>query len=256
MRFDFTFISTFLFASAVLADHSHDTCSSQILDVVEKRTSATSNSVKFVSTTAGAVLKATTPTFLTVTGSISVPFIWSKNNKSGVSIWVGIDGDPETHCNAVFAAGIVCTIDSDGPVYKAAAYWFSNNSSLIDFPNFDISHGDLVTVTVVVSDQNTGYATVQNLGNGTSKNITRTLNFTAQPPLCQLSAGWVVEKMPGRDLAHFGFVPILQPMAYGQGQEEFTAGGSSVYDMTTDDGLPLTVVEAYGDLIRITEKCV
>ncbi|KAG6380629.1 hypothetical protein JVT61DRAFT_4995 [Boletus reticuloceps] len=251
MRFDFTLISTFLFASAVLADHSREHRSSQFLDVVEKRTSVTSDPVKVVvSEFAGAILNATTPTFHTITGSISVPVIWGQNG-SGVSILVGLDGGPDTHCGAVFAAGVICTIDIDTPVYTgkavlnhvsticltcllclriAAVYWLPG--PLIEFTNFEVSYGDLVNVTVSVSDQNTGYATIQNL----SKKIALTQPFSAQSPLCQRSAGWIVGKMANRDRAHFGFVPFSQPMAYGQGQEEFTAGGSLVYDMTTDDG--------------------
>ncbi|KAF8131495.1 peptidase A4 family-domain-containing protein [Boletus edulis] len=251
MRFDFTLISTFLFASAVLADHSREDRSSQLFDVVEKRTSAISDSVQVASNIAGAVLKSIVayPTYYNVTGVIVVPSILGQTG-DGVSIWVGLDVDPSgTECGTTFRVGLICTMDSSGPLYTVAGQWLFEKTT--SFTNVEVSALDVVQVTIgVSSDRTTGYATVENL---TKKSI-QTVQFNVINPLCLQSAGWIVEKMDNRTLANFTFVLFASPTAYSD--KELNAGGSLVYDITREDGQALTVVQAYGDMIAVTQNYV
>ncbi|KAF8131513.1 peptidase A4 family-domain-containing protein [Boletus edulis] len=228
MRFNFTLISAFSFASAVLADRSleHRSESSQ-LNIVEKRTNATLDSRDVMyENWAGATVNQTVPTFVTVTGTFEVPQILGPAG-SGVGIWVGMDiGSVQPEC-ALFSAGVMYQMyaPSFGPSYKAVAQWLPDLEPQ-EFTDIKVSPGDLITVTVTVaSDQTTGNATVEN------QVTAQTLEFHNQVALCQLSAGWIVSKVGVSTLANFDVVSFRQPLALGDHQNFFRPTGDVIFEI-------------------------
>ncbi|KAG6380647.1 concanavalin A-like lectin/glucanase domain-containing protein [Boletus reticuloceps] len=222
MRFNFTLISAFLFASAVLADRGLEHRSSQ-LNIVEKRTNATSDSGEVIYTEwAGAGLTQSVPSFRAISGTFKVPQI-SGPTGSGVGIWVGIDG--------------------------AVAEWSPKGG--IEFTDIKVSPGDLITVTVTVnSDQTTGNATVENFKHGTNQMTVQTLEFSNQPALCQLSAEWIVSKVGNLDLANFDVVSFRKPLAFGPDDQTFTPAGSVISEIP-ENGKSVTAIYADENVVAI-----
>ncbi|KAF8131511.1 concanavalin A-like lectin/glucanase domain-containing protein [Boletus edulis] len=215
MRLNFTLISTFLFASAVLADRGLEHRSSQLN--IQKRNTSDYNGINW----AGAVSNQSVPTFWAISSTFKAPHV-SGPTESAVGIWVGIDGFYETKCGATFLAGVGYIMTNDKPFYQVVAQWLPGTWK--EFTDVEVSPGDLITVTVTVaSDQTTGNATIENANQMT----TQTLGFSNQPALCQLSAEWIVSKVGDRDLANFSTVSFSNPLALG-GYQKFTPAGSVV----------------------------
>ncbi|KAI9458531.1 peptidase G1 [Boletus coccyginus] len=244
MLFSSALFSSFLLASAVLADRRRERRQFGSLNRVKQPTHAASDTVQYTTNWAGAVWNEEDGAFTSVTGTFTVP-VPSGNVWSAASAWVGIDGDGCSGAG-ILQTGIDFTLSDNGPTYGAWYEWYPDTSYY--FSDFDISAGDVIRATVNVSSPTSGTAMLENLTNGQT-GFTQ-LNSTY--PLCQQNAEWIVEDFQGSDgnmvsLTNFGTVTFTDAVAIGK--KTYTPDGASVCDISQDQ--VLTSVSVDGSSVTI-----
>ncbi|KAJ9396918.1 hypothetical protein DTO282F9_6172 [Paecilomyces variotii] len=174
--------------------------------------------VQYSSNWAGAVLESppSGQTFNGVSGVITVPTPSSPSGasgSSGASAWVGIDGD--TYTNAILQTGIDFTVGADGSVsYDAWYEWYPDYAH--DFDGFDISSGDVISLSVNSSSSSSGTVVIENQTTG--KQVSKTVSAPdSSSTLGGQNAEWIVEDFEQGDsqipFANFGSVTFSNATA-------------------------------------------
>jgi hypothetical protein len=202
--------------------------------------------VQYSSNWAGAVLTAPPAgeTFNAVSGQFTVP---TPSAPSGggrgdysAAIWVGIDGD--TYGNAIWQSGIDVTI-SDGQVsYDAWYEWYPNPA--IDFPNFSIGSGNVISVSITSSSDSEGSVVLENLSTGQS--ITQSASAPSSGAvLAGQNAEWIVEDYDegGSQVAFADFGTVLfTNAAAGTSSQTVDTSGATIIELENSNGQVLTDV--------------
>jgi len=195
----------------------------------------------FTTNWAGAVWSEGQGTFTSVTGTFTVPTA-SGSGSSSASAWVGIDG---ASCgNAILQTGV--DFNADG-TYDAWYEWYP--AGAVDFQNFPINSGDIITVTVTATSTTSGTAVIEN----TTQNQQVTQDLTSSSALCEQDAEWIVEDFEENGglvpFADFGTVTFSQASATSS-SGSVSPSGATVYDIqqngqqltqTTIDGSDVTI---------------
>ncbi|KAF8556565.1 concanavalin A-like lectin/glucanase [Imleria badia] len=208
MLFNSALISSFVFASTVLADRDHERRGSQFLNRAEQSTAA--SDVVFNNYWAGAVWEKDNGTFTFVTGSFTVPEVSGPSGSAAIA-WVGING--------------LCT---GGPFMIAVQF-----DLYPEYDTFDlsISAGDVIKLNVTAPSATSGIVKVENLTNGRSAH--KHLNSTL--PFCGQTAEWIVgdfdlnnKRVP---LANFGNVTFKDAVATGPTNKTYTPQGAIIFEI-------------------------
>ncbi|KAN0082909.1 hypothetical protein V8E55_008704 [Tylopilus felleus] len=222
MLFSSAFISTFLLASAVLADRTPKHRLSRLLE--------RSNPISYDASYAGGIAIESAGGVSWVSSKFTVPWI---SGAEGTSAFVGAIIDGTQNCHGMFSAGVQMMITSQGPYYQGketlnhafAAYlthgiffWGGVAVAQEELNGWyevfgpSISAGDEVQVTVSVNDdRKTGTATFINAQTGESWRHP----LTSSTPLCAQYGLWVVAKI-SNSIPGFGSLDI-QGVASGPG---------------------------------------
>ncbi|KAG6381431.1 peptidase G1 [Boletus reticuloceps] len=177
-------------------------------------------------------------TFHTVTGTFSVPNISGQRVNSSASAVVGIDGG--TCADVMLLAGVLFTVTTTGPRYKAWYGWGLNS----------ISPGHVIKLTVGTWGETSGLAAVQNLNN----NQSALRYFNSQRALCGQNAVWIVEdhaKDFGLPLANFGTVTFLEAKADAKNGQTYLPQGATITEIVELGGQPMTSVSVNKDMVNI-----
>lgn len=245
MLFNFALITSFLLASAVLADRRREDRQSRFVNRVEQSAHATSDDVEYSDNWSGAVWGGDAGTFTSVTGTFAVP-VPSGDSGSAASAWVGIDGD--SCSGGLLQTGVDFVLTDNGPTYDAWYEWYPDWSYY--FSDLEVSAGDVIRATVTSYSSTSGIATIENLTNGQSGSTELTSTYA----LCGQNAEWIVEDFEDGNgnlvpFADFGAVTFTDAVATGTGY--YTSDGASVIDIEQNnqvltsvsiDGSSLTVV--------------
>ncbi|KAF8556564.1 hypothetical protein OG21DRAFT_1506320 [Imleria badia] len=242
MLFSFAIVSSFLFASVVLADRYLENHQSRLHKRLEQFAGATSDGVLYSYNWAGAVWQKDNGTFTSVTGDFTVP-VASGQNGSAASVWVGIDGD--TCHDVILQTGVDFVVINDTATYRAWYEWYPEYDY---FRDLSISAGDNIRVNVTALSTTSGIAIVENLTNGQSAH--KYLHSTL--PLCGQNAEWIVQDFlqDGKQapLANFGSVTITDAAATGPGII-YTPDGATIVEMQQNK--TLTSVSISGSRVTI-----
>ncbi|KAL1845831.1 hypothetical protein Plec18167_009265 [Paecilomyces lecythidis] len=191
--------------------------------------------VQYSSNWAGAVLESppSGQTFNQVSGVFTVPTPSAPSGASGssaASAWVGIDGD--TYTNAILQTGIDFTVGDDGSVsYDAWYEWYPDYA--YDFDGFDISSGDVISLSVKSSSSSSGEVVIENQTTG--KQVSKTLSAPdSSSTLGGQNAEWIVEDFEqGNNLvpfADFGSVTFSNAEA-NTGSGSVGTDGATILDI-------------------------
>ncbi|KAN0082907.1 hypothetical protein V8E55_008702 [Tylopilus felleus] len=189
MLFSSTLISTFLLASAVLANPLPKDRLSRLLE--------RSNPIIYNPAYAGAGAASTSVHW--VSSEFTVPSI---SGAEGTSAFVGAIIDGVNDCSHIFSVGVQMMITSEGAYYQAVYQAGIPGRYRIFGP--PISAGDQVQVTVAVNpDLQTGSATFRNTITGETWHH----SLTSPYQICAKHGLWVVAKI-SNSIPNFGTLDI------------------------------------------------
>ncbi|EIW81321.1 hypothetical protein CONPUDRAFT_165495 [Coniophora puteana RWD-64-598 SS2] len=217
----------------------------------------------FTTNWAGAVWSEGQGTFTSVTGTFTVPTA-SGSGSSSASAWVGIDGAScgnailqtgvdfnadGTYDGESFRVNLTCQTSGAYPVFLSLAWYEWYPAGAVDFQNFPINSGDVITVTVTATSTTSGTAVIEN----TTQNQQVTQDLTSSSALCEQDAEWIVEDFEENGglvpFADFGTVTFSQASATSS-SGSVSPSGATVYDIqqngqqltqTTIDGSDVTI---------------
>ncbi|SMQ55023.1 unnamed protein product [Zymoseptoria tritici ST99CH_3D7] len=129
--------------------------------------------------------------------------------------------------------GIAWEVKDDKTVYSVWSEWYPTGG--IDFPDFQLSQGDLIRARVVAHGTNSGTAYITNESTGQTASRT----FTNRPALCLTSAEWIIEDDAGfstKPFANFGQV-VFDETKYTTDGAPGTLEGATIADMRQDEVL-------------------
>jgi hypothetical protein len=202
--------------------------------------------VQYSSNWAGAVLTAPPAgeTFNAVSGQFTVPTPSAPSGGGGgdysAAIWVGIDGD--TYSNAIWQSGIDVTISNGQVSYDAWYEWYPINA--IDIPNFSISSGDVISVSITSSSDSEGSVVLENISTGQS--VTQSASApSSNAVLAGQNAEWIVEDYDAGgsqvSFADFGTVLFTNAVA-GTSSQIVGTSGATIIELQNSNGKVLTDV--------------
>lgn len=141
---------------------------------------------------AGAITEETDVTH--VSGAFEIPAIsmptgGDPSTSYCGTAWVGIDGWGNDCNGGLIQAGVNWCIQNGAVTYTPWSEWWPAEYQ-INFDNFEVSQGDLVSVSVTATSTSSGTAVLTNTRTGAS--VTR--NWSGESPaLCLRTAEWIVE---------------------------------------------------------------
>jgi len=214
------------------------------------RTSNISN-VEFSENWSGAVI--TSPpagqTFTTVVGTFTVPTPAS-GTTGGASAWVGIDGD--TAQQSILQSGVDFTVSGGRSTFDAWFEWFPLDST--DFEGFEVSPGNVITVSVHATSTTTGTVVLENVSTG--KSVTE--NVEAPDSAAALkgqNAEWIVEDFEEGDslvpFANFGTV-VFSGATASTASETLTPVGATVFEIEQGSDILTSVSISSSGEITVT----
>jgi hypothetical protein len=203
--------------------------------------------VQYSSNWAGAIITAPPAgqTFNAISGSFTVPTPKAPSSGSGSwssSAWVGIDGD--TYQNAILQSGIDFTVTSSGgrtsTSFDAWYEWYPNYA--IDFTGFEVSAGDVISISITSSSSSKGKIVMENMTTG--KSVTQSVSApSSSSHLGGQNAEWIVEDFDegGSQVAfaNFGTVTFTDCVAKTS-SETIGVSGATIIDIKTSSGSILT----------------
>lgn len=204
---------------------------------------------------AGAITEETDVTY--VSGSFEVPAVSmpaggdSSTSYCGTA-WVGIDGWGNDCSGGLIQAGVNWCIQNGAVSYTPWSEWWPAEAQ-VNFDNFAVSQGDLITVSVTATSTTSGTAVLTNQATGAS--VTRTWSGES-PALCLRTAEWIVEdytllESTGDVLvpfANFGEVYWADTSCTVNGQS-WGAGNSNIADMVQGSNVLATAYLSGNDVI-------
>lgn len=203
--------------------------------------------VQYSSNWAGAIITAPPAgqTFNAIAGTFTVPTPKAPSSGSGSwssSAWVGIDGD--TYQNAILQSGIDFTVTSSGGrssvSFDAWYEWYPNYA--IDFSDFEVSAGDVISISITSSSSSKGKIVMENVSTGQS--VTQSVSApSSSSHLGGQNAEWIVEDFDegGSQVAfaNFGTVTFTDCVAKTS-SETLGVSGATLIDIKTSSGSILT----------------
>ncbi|EEA28821.1 hypothetical protein TMatcc_002828 [Talaromyces marneffei ATCC 18224] len=204
---------------------------------------------------AGAVTEETQVTH--VSGAFEIPRVYmpaggDPSTSYCGTAWVGIDGWGNDCNGGLIQAGVNWCIQNGAVTYTPWSEWWPAEYQ-INFDNFEVSQGDLVSVSVTATSTNSGYAVLTNTATGAS--VTRTWS-NESPGLCLRTAEWIVEDFSlvsssGSSLApfaNFGQVYWTDTNCEVNGQS-WGAANSNIADMVQGNNVLATAYLKGNDVI-------
>ncbi|KAF9050897.1 peptidase A4 family-domain-containing protein [Rhodocollybia butyracea] len=172
---------------------------------------------------AGAILIADTATYVSVTGTFTVPNVLTDNDNvmECAAAWVGIDGS--TGCEgAILQTGIDFCVASDEKTQSFDAWYEFFPADVNFFDGFPLSVGDSITATATVFTPTSGSLTLIN----NSKDVTMSVNVTSSTAsLCQTNAEWIIEDYTSDpELPNWGTVTFTDAFATTLSGAQVTPG--------------------------------
>ncbi|KAF8128740.1 peptidase G1 [Boletus edulis] len=230
MRFNSVLISSFLLVSVGLTDCRRTGRRSRPYSGVEWLTNVRSRNS---SNWAGAELGIDNGAFYSVIGTFTIPEI-SSPSSSGVSAWVGIDGDGAggTCGDRVLQAGVTIYGDPvNGHIeYDAWYEWFPANAVGFEISNF-FSVGDVIGLVVGAPVNSTyGIAMIENR----TKKQAAIANLSSTYALCGQTAEWIVEASLEDDEPFPNFSPVTftDVRAYTIGGQTYGPQNATIINIT------------------------
>ncbi|KAF2815346.1 putative aspergillopepsin [Mytilinidion resinicola] len=260
------FLATVLLASGSLSRPARNrraarTFGSQPLIRVPGKTDATETNgtanVSYSSNWSGAVLESppSGESFTSAVGTFTVPAVSAGTGSASSwssSAWVGIDGD--TYGNAILQAGVDFTIDSSGSVtYDSWYEWYPDYA--YDFDNFDVSEGDVITISIASSSSSEGTVTLTDETTGQS--VSQTLSApSSDATLAGQNAEWIVEDFEQNGslvpLSDFNTVTFTDASATTDSGDSVGLSGATVIDLKQDNSVLTSVTIESDSSVEIT----
>ncbi|EKM60122.1 uncharacterized protein PHACADRAFT_192524 [Phanerochaete carnosa HHB-10118-sp] len=195
----------------------------------EVRVAARQSNNELTETFAGAFLTTTTGTITSASASFSVPGV--KTPAGGdfaatASVFVGLGMDM-FQCSNSFMGGIIASTNSGSSTF--AAVGIESDGQIIDIPNFIVSAGDDITMSINATDSTTGTVHIlnQNTGGIVSLDI-------PTDTVCSGTVSWLVTDLVFggnlAPLAAFGTVDFVDASAQTS-SGPLDLSGATVLDM-------------------------
>ncbi|KAK4981711.1 hypothetical protein LTR50_007889 [Elasticomyces elasticus] len=196
---------------------------------------------------AGAYITAGTDVaFAFVYGSPKMPDLSNAAPSTSVWYWIGIDG---VNTNRVIQAGFIATKKSDGTVtYEAFYEWYPIPATPIPASDFTASAGDVVSITVAVTQTGTAAtASFVNMNTDKSYNTPEFYSPDEDSDATGINAEWAIERAAdGTTLANFGEVIFTDCSAADSGGYQYYLTGGTTLNMVVS-GTTLATGTIVGD---------